>query len=113
MKGQAIADDVVKVAAAIDGGTEMRSLPLMTKYEFDEVIGLRTMHLSKGAPPLVDMPADFKITSNMQLREVALRELESRRLPYIIKRPMPHGKAEYVRVEDLDLTAVRHLFRRR
>lgn len=112
-KTMQVPDDIHKVASAADAGKEGRSLPLMTKYEFDEVIGLRTMHLSKGAPPLVDLPANFKITTNLQLREIALQELERNRLPYIIKRPMPHGKTEYIRVEDLDLVAVRHLFRRR
>lgn len=109
-------DDVQKVAQAAntsgDAGT-LRSLPIMTKYEFDQVIGLRTMHLSKGAPPLVEVPSDFRITTNMHLREIALREMQEHRLPYIIKRPLPNGKTEYVRVGDLDLTAVQHLMRRR
>ena len=29
-----------------------KSLPMMTKYEFNQIIGLRTMHLARGAIPL-------------------------------------------------------------
>jgi hypothetical protein len=33
--------------------------------------------------------------------EIAKLELEQRRLPYIIKRPMPDGSFEYWRLSDL------------
>jgi DNA-directed RNA polymerase I, II, and III subunit RPABC2 len=91
--------------------SKYKSLPIMTKYEFDQIIGLRTMHLSRGAPPLVDIPEDFKIVSNINLREIAQKELVEKRLPYMVKRMMPNGKAEYWNVADLDLTPVRHLLR--
>lgn len=84
---------------------------VMTKYEYNQVIGLRTMHLSKGAPPMVDVPAGFTIASNTELRALAVRELEARRLANIVKRTMPNGKIEYWRVSDMDLCAVRHLMR--
>ena len=85
------------------------SLPWMTKYEFDQVIGLRTMHLSKGAVPFVDLPPDFAIKSNMELRNIAIQELKAQRLPYIIERPMPDKKSEFWNVKDLNLQSVRHL----
>ena len=87
------------------------SLPFMTKYEFDQVIGLRTMHLSLNAVPFVKMPEDFKIKSNMELRKIALRELNEQKLPYIIKRPMPNGNAEYWPVSKLSLESVKHMMR--
>lgn len=104
-----IQDDYSKIRAA--DKSSYRSLPIMTKYEFDQVIGLRTMHLSRGAPPLVDIPNDFKVISNIHLREIAQRELLEQRLPYMIKRNMPNGKTEYWSLSDLDLTAVKHLIR--
>lgn len=91
--------------------TERKSRPFLTKYEFNQVIGLRTTHLSKGAPALVALPDDFKIKSNMDLRAVALRELVEGQLPYIVKRQMPNGKYEQWKLSELDLTAVRHLLR--
>lgn len=104
-----IADEYSKIRGA--DRANYRSLPILTKYEFDQVIGLRTMHLSRGAPPLVPLEDGFRVESNIQLREVAQRELVERRLPYMIKRVMPNGKAEYWAIEDLDLTAVKHLLR--
>jgi len=83
----------------------------LTKYEFNQIIGLRTMHLSKGAIPLVDLPENFSVKSNMDLRQVALQEIKESKLPYIVKRKMPNGKIEYWRLVDLKLTAVRHLLR--
>jgi len=104
-----IPDEYAKIRNA--DKSKYRSLPIMTKYEFDQIIGLRTMHLSRGAPPLVDIPEDFKVISNINLREIAQRELVEKRLPYMVKRMMPNGKAEYWSVAELDLTPVRHLLR--
>lgn len=87
------------------------SLPWMTKYEFDQIIGLRTMHLSKGAMPFVDLAPDYRIKSNIELRKIAIRELLDGKLPYIISRPMPDKTCEYWPVKDLSLQAVRHLIR--
>lgn len=104
-----IADDVSKVQNA--DRSQYKSLPIMTKYEFDELIALRTLHLSREAPPLVPVPEDFKVQNNMGLRVIALQELKEKKLPYLIKRQMPNGKVEYWKVKDLDTTAVEHLMR--
>jgi DNA-directed RNA polymerase subunit K/omega len=85
------------------------TLPWMTKYEFDQIVGLRTMHLSKGAIPLVDVPDGHQVKTNMQLRAIAIAELKEKQLPYIVKRPLPNGKAEYWPVSKLGLQAVQHM----
>ena len=105
----AIADDYQRIRNA--DHSKYRSLPIMTKYEFDQVIGLRTMHLSRGAPPLVEVDADFRVSSNMELRAIAIRELKEGKLPYMVKRPMPSGKTEYWRVSKLNLSPVMNLMR--
>jgi hypothetical protein len=46
----------------------------------------------------------------MMLREIAIRELKEGKLPMGIRRPLPNNKHEYVRVKDLDLVAVKHMF---
>ena len=85
--------------------------PLLTKYEFNSIISLRTMHLSNMAIPLVQLPEGFKIEKNMDLRKVALMELQEGKLPYMVKRVMPNKKIEMIKLKDMDLTAVRNLLR--
>jgi DNA-directed RNA polymerase I, II, and III subunit RPABC2 len=100
------------MASAASATEEIRhSRPFLTKYEFNQIIGLRTTHLSKGAPILLELTEDYKIKSNMDLREIALKELLEGKLPYIVKRRMPNGKYEQWKLAELDLTAVRHLLR--
>uniref|UniRef100_A0A6C0KVV0 Uncharacterized protein n=1 Tax=viral metagenome TaxID=1070528 RepID=A0A6C0KVV0_9ZZZZ len=92
--------------------SKYKSLPWMTKYEFDQVIGLRTMHLSINAIPFVKLPENFTIKSNMELRKIAIQELNEKKLPYIIKRPMPpNGEAEYWPLAKLNLDTVMHMMR--
>lgn len=102
-----IQDDVHRIKS--QDKSSYKSLPIMTKYEFSEIIGLRTTHLARGAPPFVTVEAGSE--RNMQLRAIALQELKEKKLPYIIKRPMPNGKHEYWNINDLSLVAVRQLLR--
>lgn len=104
-------DEVTVIAAAIKDCSKNITLPWMTKYEFDQLVGLRVMHLSRGAVPLVDVGDDFAIKGNMDLRAVVMRELQNGKLPYIIKRPLPNGKIDYWPVEKLSLEAVKYLMR--
>jgi len=87
------------------------SVPWMTKYEFDQLIGLRTMHLSRGAIPFIDLENGFTTKGNMELRDIAIRELHEGKLPYIIKRPMPNGNAEFWPCSKLSLKAIEYMIR--
>jgi DNA-directed RNA polymerase subunit K/omega len=102
-------EDVSKTTENINKQTYI-SKPIMTKYEFDKVIGLRTMQLSNGAIPFVKKE-NFKIARNMDLRSVAIEELKEGRLPYIIERTLSNNKKEYVRIKDLSLVAVQDRIR--
>lgn len=75
-----------------------RSQPFLTLYERTKVLGFRANQLAQGARPYVAVP-DY-MTSTL---EIAKLELEQRRLPYIIKRPMPDGSFEFWRLSDLML----------
>jgi DNA-directed RNA polymerase subunit K/omega len=86
------------------------SKPIMTKYEFNQIISQRTTMLAHGAIPLIDV-TNYKIKSNIELREIALNELKEGKIPFIIKRPLPNNKYELYRVKDLDLVSVIHMFR--
>lgn len=104
-----VTDDIQKVKQGLNAPN--RSSPLMTKYEFNQLIGLRTTHIARGSPIFVPVDETLNIHSNMGLRTIAQKELLEGRLPYIVKRTLPTGKLEYWRVKDLDLSAVRSLFR--
>jgi len=98
-------DDCVKVFASLDN--KKISKLIMTKYEFNLIISQRAVQLSQGHPPFVSV--DKTIKSNMDLRKIALEELKQCKIPFIIKRPLPNDKYEFVRIRDLDLSAVKYM----
>lgn len=73
-----------------------RTYPFLTNFERTKIIGFRANQLSKGAVPLIHIPKHIT-----DVRDIARLELEQKRLPYIIKRPMPNGSFEYWRLSDL------------
>jgi DNA-directed RNA polymerase I, II, and III subunit RPABC2 len=73
-----------------------RSVPFLTQYEKTKILGFRTNQLSQGARAFIAVPSHVT-----DLREIARMELEARRLPFIIKRPMPDGTFEKWRLSDL------------
>lgn len=103
-----VVDDVLKVVEHLND-TKI-SKPIMTIYEFDKIIALRTQQIASGAPLFIEnITTDVK--SNMELRQIALKELIEGRLPFMIERKLPNNKKEYYRVRDLDLVAVRDRIR--
>jgi DNA-directed RNA polymerase I, II, and III subunit RPABC2 len=70
--------------------------PYLTLYERTKVLSLRASQLARGAPPFIDVPEYLT-----DVYEVARAELEAKRLPYILKRPLPNGEYEYWRLADL------------
>ena len=76
--------------------TNHKTYPFLTQYERTKIIGLRANQLSKGSVPFISVP---KYVTDV--REIARMELEQKRLPYIIKRPLPNGTYEYWRLADL------------
>jgi DNA-directed RNA polymerase I, II, and III subunit RPABC2 len=76
--------------------TNHRTYPFLTNYEKTKIIGLRANQLSKGSVPFVSVPKHIT-----DVRDIARLELEQKRLPFIVKRPMPNGQFEYWRLADL------------
>jgi DNA-directed RNA polymerase subunit K/omega len=73
-----------------------KSQPFLTQYEKTRILGFRTNQLAQGAIPYVAVPDHI-----VNVLDIAKMELEQRRLPFIIKRPMPDGTFEYWRLCDL------------
>jgi len=75
-----------------------KTYPFLTVYERTSIIGLRSEMLSNGAQAYIMVP-DY-VTD---VKEIARMELEQKRLPFIVKRPLPNGQYEYWRLADLML----------
>ena len=73
-----------------------KSPPFLTQYERTKIIGLRANQLSQGARPYIAVPSYVT-----DVGEIARMELAQRRLPFIVRRPMPNGTHEYWRLSDL------------
>ena len=105
-------EDVSKINDLLNKSDKI-SKPIMTIYEFDKIMGMRTQQLASGGQPFIDIgKGKLVIESNMELRNIALRELEEGRLPYIIERVLSNKKKEYFRVCDLNLVAIRDRMRK-
>jgi DNA-directed RNA polymerase I, II, and III subunit RPABC2 len=73
-----------------------RTYPFLTNFEKTKIIGLRANQLSKGSIPFIAVPKHIT-----DVRDIARLELEQKRLPFIVKRPLPTGTFEYWRLNDL------------
>ena len=70
--------------------------PFLTEYEITKLLSLRAREIDNGAHPYTKVPEG--VTSSY---EIAQRELEEKKLPYILKRPLPNGDYEYWSLLDL------------
>lgn len=71
------------------------SRPKLTIYEKARIIGYRSQQIASGVLAFINV-GDLH-----DPREIALKELELKKLPFIIKRPMPDGTDEYWRLNEL------------
>lgn len=76
--------------------TNHRTYPFLTNFEKTKIIGLRANQISKGSMPFVSVPKHIT-----DVRDIARLELEQKRIPFIVKRPLPNGTFEYWRLCDL------------
>jgi DNA-directed RNA polymerase I, II, and III subunit RPABC2 len=75
-----------------------KTIPIMTKFEKSRILGQRAKQIDSGARPFVKF--DKTIIDGYL---IALKELEEKKIPFIIKRPLPNGGFEYWNVSDLEL----------
>jgi DNA-directed RNA polymerase subunit K/omega len=86
--------DAYPPSAAVD--KKHVTYPFLTLYEKTKLLSLRAAQLARGAAPYIDVPEYLT-----DVYEIARAELEAKRLPYIVKRPLPNGQFEYWRLSDL------------
>ena len=74
-----------------------KTIPYLTKYERTRILGQRAKQINSGATPFVKVPENV-IDGYL----IADLELQQKRIPFIIRRPLPNGGSEYWNVKDLE-----------
>lgn len=76
--------------------------PYFTKYEYTALMSVRAQQLAEGAKPLASLDG-LKTNDPMFIWNLARREIEQRKLPYIIRRQLPNGTSEYWSTQELEI----------
>ncbi len=75
-----------------------KSAPILTKYEFTRLVGMRAKQINDGAKPFIDVDP-----SVIDGYAIALDEIKQKKFPCYIRRPKPNGKTEYWKLSDLEI----------
>ena len=75
-----------------------KTIPFLTKYEKARILGQRAKQIETGSKPFVKIPEN--IVDSYIIAELELRE---KKIPFIIKRPIPSGGFEYWYLKDLEI----------
>lgn len=75
-----------------------KTLPFVTRYEKARVLGERAKQLNAGAKPFIEI-SDSLIDGYL----IALKEFEQKKIPFIVRRPLPNGGSEYWKLRDLEI----------
>ena len=97
-------DEITKLSMVIRDSTNIiidplhKTIPYLTKYERARILGQRAKQIETGSRPLVKLPENV-IDSYV----IAELELQQKRIPFIIRRPIPDGGCEYWNLKDLEM----------
>lgn len=75
-----------------------KTAPILTKYEKTRILGERTKQINNGSKPFIEIQNDI-IDGYL----IACKELDEKKIPFIIRRPLPSGGSEYWHLKDLEL----------
>jgi len=75
-----------------------KTYPFISKYEYARIIGIRSKQLNNGADPFIEV--DRNIIDGFTIAKL---EMDAKKIPFIISRPLPNGSREYWKIEDLEL----------
>lgn len=89
---------VVRNSAGVIVDDLHKTIPIMTKYEKTRILGQRAKQLNEGANPFIKI--DSTVIDGYL---IAVKELEQKKTPFIIRRPLPNGGSEYWRIQDLEI----------
>ena len=89
---------VIRNSAGVIVDDLHRTIPIMTKYEKTRILGQRAKQLNEGSPAFIKI--DSTVIDGYL---IAVKELEQKKTPFIIRRPLPNGGSEYWRIQDLEI----------
>ena len=75
-----------------------KTLPFITQYEKAKILGQRAKQINHGSTPFVDISSNI-----IDGHTIALMEFNQKKIPFIIRRPLPNGTSEYWKVKDLKI----------
>ena len=75
-----------------------KTIPYLTKYEKARILGQRAKQIETGSRPYVKVPEN--IVDGYIIAELELKE---KKIPFIIRRPIPGGAFEYWNLKDLEI----------
>ena len=75
-----------------------KSEPIMTKYEYTKILGIRAQQIAMGAEPLIEVTKDLD-----SVVEIAKEEIRQRKTPIILERKIGEGEFDYWKLEDLTI----------
>jgi DNA-directed RNA polymerase I, II, and III subunit RPABC2 len=97
-------DEIISMAKIIRNDKNVivdelhKTIPILTKYEKTRILGERTKQINNGSKPFIEIENDI-IDGYL----VASKELEAKKIPFIIRRPLPSGGSEYWHLKDLEV----------
>lgn len=74
-----------------------KTIPFLTKFEKARILGQRAKQINSGATPFIKIPEN--VIDGYLIAEL---ELKQKRIPFIIRRPLPNGGSEYWSLKDLE-----------
>jgi DNA-directed RNA polymerase subunit K/omega len=80
-----------------ENDSKKKTTSRLTKYEKTKILGIRAQQLASGMPALIEVPKNIR-----DIKIIAEMELQQRKVPFIIKRPLPNKGCEYIKVSDLE-----------
>jgi len=97
-------DEITKLSTVIRNADGIiidpfhKTIPFLTKYEKARILGQRAKQIETGAKPFVKVPEN--VIDGYIIAELELKE---KKIPFIIKRPIPGGACEYWNLKDLEV----------
>ena len=75
-----------------------KTTSILSRYERARILGERAKQINEGAQSFIEV--DESIIDGYLIAE---KELEQKKIPFIIQRPLPNGGSEYWRIRDLEI----------